>query len=117
VVLAGVSAGAVCWFEGTVTDSWGEPFRPQRDGLGLLPGWLVPHNDGEPARRTVLEALIGAGDAPGAWVVDDGAALCFADGALVEIVTSRPAAGAGRVERAGDRAVTRALPVRYLGPG
>ncbi|HXQ01040.1 MAG TPA: peptidase E, partial [Solirubrobacteraceae bacterium] len=50
-VLAGISAGAMCWFEGGITRSSGppEPFA----GLGLLPGSLTVHADGEPERLPV----------------------------------------------------------------
>jgi len=110
VVLAGVSAGAVCWFEGAVTDSFGMPLRALRDGLGLLPGWMVPHYDGESERRPTLDRLIAAGECDGAWAADDGAALWFRDEALYEVITSRPAARAYRVARDGSRM----LDVRYL---
>ncbi len=35
IVLCGVSAGALCWFEAGATDSFGKPLRPLRDGLGF----------------------------------------------------------------------------------
>ena len=41
-VLGGVSAGANCWFEASVTDSFGPQLDPIRDGLGFLPGQLLP---------------------------------------------------------------------------
>src|SRR5206468_1326166 len=37
IILCGVSAGMICWFESSVTDSFG-PLRELDDGLGLLPG-------------------------------------------------------------------------------
>jgi dipeptidase E len=49
------------------------------------------------------------------WGVDDGAALVFADGALTEIIASRPHARAYRVERQGSGASERQLDTRYLG--
>jgi dipeptidase E len=100
VVMAGVSAGAVCWFEGTVTDSFG-PLRPMRDGVGLLKGWMVPHYDGEAERRPALARVIASGECDGAWAADDGAALWFLDEELREVVTSCPHAKAYRVERGG----------------
>jgi len=106
VVLAGVSAGAVCWFEGAVTDSFGMPLRALRDGLGLLPGWMVPHYDGETERRPTLERLVAGGECDGAWAADDGAALWFRDDQLHQVVTSRPNARAYRVEATGTRALT-----------
>ncbi|HEV8097495.1 MAG TPA: peptidase E, partial [Gaiellaceae bacterium] len=47
VVLAGWSAGMICWFEAGVTDSFGPQLEGMRDGLGLLPGSACPHYDGE----------------------------------------------------------------------
>ncbi|HEU5058419.1 MAG TPA: peptidase E [Kofleriaceae bacterium] len=109
VVLAGVSAGAVCWFEAAVSDSFG-PLRALRDGLGLLPGTCAPHYDGDPERRPTFARLLAEG-LPAGYGIDDGAALHFADGALREVVASRPGARAYRVELGGETA----LPARTLG--
>jgi len=49
IVLAGSSAGGICWFEGGTTDSFGRELRAFTDGLGLLPGSYCPHYDSEPA--------------------------------------------------------------------
>jgi peptidase E len=113
VVMAGVSAGALCWFEGGVTDSFGRLARLD-DGLGWLPGTMCPHYDGEAERRPTYHRLLGEGMAAG-FAADDGAALHFVDGALREVVTSRPAARAYRVERDGDAVDERALAGRFLG--
>ncbi|MBU6437852.1 MAG: peptidase E, partial [Betaproteobacteria bacterium] len=63
-VLAGISAGANCWFEQYVTDS--VPGGGVRPGLGWLPGTFCPHLDSEPWRQPVLAAqaapAVGAGD-------------------------------------------------------
>ena len=50
IVLAGVSAGMICWFECSVTDSFGA-LAALHDGLGFLAGSACPHYDGEPERR------------------------------------------------------------------
>ena len=42
VVLFGVSAGMICWFEAVVTDSFGLQLEGLRDGLGFLVGQRVP---------------------------------------------------------------------------
>src|SRR5882757_9380345 len=47
VVLAGISAGAICWFEDGITDAFGHPLCALSDGLGFLPGACCPHYDGE----------------------------------------------------------------------
>ena len=44
VVLCGVSAGAICWFEGGVTDSFGQTLRALEGGLALLPGSFCPRS-------------------------------------------------------------------------
>ena len=46
VVLAGVAAGAACWFSGCLTDAFGD-LRAWRGGMGLLDGSFCPHFDGE----------------------------------------------------------------------
>lgn len=114
VVLAGLSAGMNCWFEGSVTDSFGPSLAPLPDGLGLVPGSACPHYDGEPERRPTYLSLVGSGTLPDGYAVDDDCALVFRDGVLTEAVASRPDARAFSVVREGDVAVERPLPVRYL---
>ena len=60
-VLGGVSAGANCWFEACVTDSFGLDLAPLEDGLALLPGSFCPHYDGEELRRPVYRKLVDGG--------------------------------------------------------
>ena len=112
VVMAGVSAGANCWFERCTTDSW-QVGRADglRDGLGWLRGGFCPHHSSEPARRPQLRGLVedGFGDT---YAVDDGCALHFVDEQLVGPLASRADAGAVLVRRATDGQVEdRALPL------
>jgi peptidase E len=95
IVLAGLSAGSLCWFSEAITAFHG---RPQRiEGLGLLPWSNCVHYDGEPARRAAyLEAVLD-GMAPG-YAAQDGAALHFIGSELARVVCSRPDAAAFRVE-------------------
>src|SRR5580704_5966307 len=113
VVMCGISAGAICWFEDGVTDSFGMPFRALGDGLGFVRGACCPHYDGEKERRPVLLRLIKRGF-PSTLALDDGAAAHFAGRRLKEVVSSRPKARAMRVELSKGVVVERALPVRYL---
>ena len=96
-VLGGVSAGANCWFDSCVTDSFGPKLGPLLDGLGLLPGSFCPHYDGEPRRRAVYTELVANGF-PAGYAADDGAALHFVGTELREVVASRDGAFAYRVE-------------------
>ncbi|MEY4544469.1 MAG: hypothetical protein RL685_664 [Pseudomonadota bacterium] len=113
VVLCGVSAGALCWFEAGVTDSFGR-LTAMDNGLGFLPGSFCPHYDGDPRRRPAYPRLISEGLRAG-FAADVGAALHFVDGALAEVVTSRPSARAYRLEHHAGEVREHALPSRYLG--
>jgi dipeptidase E len=116
VVMAGISAGAICWFETGITDSFGPPFRALDHGLGIVRGGCCPHYDGEAERRTVLRHLIKRGF-PQTLALDDGAAAHFVGTRLKEIVSSRPKARAMRVELRKGAVVETPIPVRYLGAG
>jgi len=96
VVLAGLSAGAMCWFEWGVSSSLGAP--APAPGLGLLPGSLSVHADGEPARLPVYREAVADGTIPPGWAADDGVALLFRDNDLEEVVSSRPGRQVLRVE-------------------
>ena len=60
-VLGGVSAGANCWFEACVTDSFSIELDGLADGLGILGGSYCPHFDGEERRRPVYARLLARG--------------------------------------------------------
>jgi peptidase E len=101
VVLAGWSAGMICWFEAGVTDSFGPQLEGMRDGLGFLPGSACPHYDGEGERRPVYTRLVGEGFPPG-LAADDCVGLRFAGTELAEVVSSRAGSRAYRVTPAGE---------------
>jgi peptidase E len=111
-VLCGVSAGMICWFECSITDSFG-PLQNLDDGLGFLPGSACPHYDGEPQRRPTYHRLIQRGF-PAGYAADDGAALHFVGRTLHRCISSRPRAGAYRVERIGSRVREMPLPIERL---
>jgi dipeptidase E len=97
VVLAGVSAGSISWFESGVTDSI--PGRLSAlTTLGFLPGSNCPHYDGESQRRPAYHKLIASGELPNGLAADDGVAFHFVGTTLTSIVTSRPEAKAYKVE-------------------
>jgi peptidase E len=96
VVLCGVSAGAMCWFDAGITRTHGAPGPAA--GLGLLPGTLSVHDSTDPQRRAEFRDRVGAGMA-GGWAAEDGVGLLFEDGLLTEAVTARRGARAYRVHR------------------
>jgi len=100
VLLAGWSAGMICWFEQGVTDSFG-PQLAALDCLGFLPGSACPHYDGEERRRPVYTRLVREGLAPGI-AADDAVGLHFVGRELREVLTSRDGATAYRVTPDGE---------------
>ncbi|MDQ2982790.1 MAG: peptidase E [Actinomycetota bacterium] len=109
IVLTGWSAGMICWFEASVTDSFGPQLEGMRDGLGFLPGSACPHYDSEEERRPIYRRLVDEGFPPG-YAADDCVALHFAGAELAEVVTARDGAAAYRVEPGAETP----LPARAL---
>ena len=114
VVLAGISAGALCWFEAGVTDSFGLDLSGLADGLGFLPGSVCPHYDGEERREPVYRSLV-AGGFPGGYAVDDSTALHFVNGELRGAIASVEGKRAFEVSASGGEVAQRPLEVRFLG--
>ena len=115
IVLAGLSAGAMCWFEGGITMSGGAP-RPAA-GLGLVDGSMSVHLDGEPERWPAYREAIASGALPPGYAVDDCAALLIVGTQVSSCVSSRPGARVIRVSADGDGGtVEEPLPVVAL-PG
>ncbi len=112
-VLAGISAGMNCWFEGSSTDSFG-PLAPLPDGLGLVAGSACPHYLGEPGRRELYRRWVGAGALADGWAADDYTAVVTRDGAFVEAVAEQPDRPVVRVVREGETGVEHEVGVRLL---
>ena len=116
IVLAGSSAGGICWFEGGTTDSFGMRLRPFTDGLGMLPGSFCPHYNSEQERRPLYRRLVADGTLPDGVACDDGAGAHYVDEMLAELVSDRPGANAYRVAADGaGGAFETVLDVRFLG--
>ena len=116
VLLAGRSAGGLCWFEGGTTDSFGPRLAALTVGLGLIPGSHCPHYDGELERRPTYHAMVGRSELPGGIAIDDFAAAVFDGPDLVEVVAAREGPAAYRVERSSGGVIETTLPVRVLAP-
>jgi dipeptidase E len=99
-VLAGTSAGAICWFEAGVTDSWADKLAPL-ECLGFLRGACCPHYDSEKDRRPAVRDFVAKGLIPETLALDDGAVAHFVGRKLIRIVSSRKNAAAYRVRRKG----------------
>ena len=112
IVLAGQSAGSLCWFEAAVTAAGGQP-RPAR-GLGLVPASNSVHWSAAPRRRRAFLDCVADG-MPDGWGVDDGAALLFEGTELTAAVAGERGPRAWRIEREGPEVAESAVAVRVLG--
>ncbi len=115
VVLAGVSAGSICWHQGGSTDSYGPELRGFTDGLGWLPFSNGVHYDAEEQRRPRMHELIANGTLGDGYATDDGTGLVYRGTALAEVVADRPGPLGYELRRAADGSVVEtALPTRLL---
>ena len=113
-IACGVSAGALCWFERGITDSYGPGLNPLGNGLGFLSGSFCPHFDSDPRRPDAYPEYVRTTGVAGT-AVDDGVALHYVDGQLKRIVSSRPAARAWRMTPEAGEVRVECLEPEYLG--
>ncbi len=110
-VLAGISAGANCWFQNYITDSI--PGGGIRQGLGFIQGTYCPHLDSEAWRQPMLAAC----EAP-AWGGGENVLIRFEDGVMAQAVHSMPAhlksAPMCRVRELGDAELRECVPRALL---
>ncbi|MCM2580416.1 peptidase E [Streptomyces meridianus] len=116
VVLSGVSAGSICWFQGGTTDSFGPELRPFTDALGFLPYGNGVHYDVDKGRRPLVQRLVADGTLPATHCTDDGVGLVYRGTELVEAVTEKAGKGAYAVTREGDSAAEERIEPRRLPP-
>jgi dipeptidase E len=114
IILAGLSAGSICWFEQGVTDSIPGQLSVLQC-LGLLKGSNCPHYDSEPERRPAYHQLLSQGLISPGYAADDGVGLHFVGNKLEKIVSSRPQAKAYRVEKLDGTVTETVLEPIYLG--
>lgn len=112
-VLTGGSAGAICWFEGGTTDSFGPHLQPLGEGLGFLAGSLCPHYEAEGRRPLYHRALLDGALSEG-YAIDNFAMLQFEGTSLVGAVASQDDQQAFRVRAEGGQVVEEPIPVTLL---
>ena len=78
-ILCGVSAGAICWFEKGVTDSWASNLNVM-DCMGFIEGCCCPHYDGEKDRKPSVEKFLKESVIDSCYALDDGTAIHYKDG-------------------------------------
>ena len=118
-VLAGVSAGSICWHVGGPTDSFGPTLRLVTDGLALLPYGNGVHYDSEEQRRPLLQRVVGDGLLPTSFATDDRIGILYEGDEPVRVIADLevdPAEGpaAYRIERTGGEVIETRMPVGDL---
>jgi dipeptidase E len=113
IVLTGVSAGAICWFEQGLTDSWADQLCPI-DCLGFLPGSCCPHYDGEAKRRPSYHELLLSGKISAGVAIEDWTAVHYRHTELDRVIAAKAGARAYSVGAVYGAAQEVPLPVEYL---
>ena len=93
IVLTGVSAGAICWFEHGLTDSFADGLRPL-ECLGFLPGSCCPHYDGEAQRRPSYHRLLANGEIFAGVAIEDWTGVHFKGSEIHRVISSKRGARA-----------------------
>jgi len=116
-VLAGVSAGSICWFDSGHSDSMSF-YNPHKwkyinvKGLGLIPGIHCPHYNGRtrgvPRRKNFQEMIRKIGGLGVA--IDNNCAIEFRDGRVFKVLVSKPSAKAYRVFKREGKVVEEQIP-------
>lgn len=112
-VLAGISAGSICWFEEGVTDSFGDGLEPL-NCLGFLKGSNCPHYDGETERRSSYQKFIKTQELQAGIAADDGVGIHFVGQNINKIISSRPNAKAYNVSLS-NKEIEEELQIEFLG--
>ena len=115
-ILAGVSAGSICWHVGGPTDSFGPALRLVTDGLALLPYGNGVHYDSEEQRRPLLQRVVGDGLLPTSYATDDRIGVLYEGDQAVSVladvdVDAESGPAAYRIERVGGEVTETRLPV------
>lgn len=115
-ILAGVSAGSICWHVGGPTDSFGPTLQLVTDGLALLPYGNGVHYDSEEQRRPLLQRVVGDGLLPTSYATDDRIGILYEGDEAVRVIAdlevdAEAGPAAYRIARVAGEVVETRLPV------
>lgn len=114
IVLAGESAGMICWFDAGVTDSRAGQLTAL-DCLGFLKGSACPHYSLEKLRKPSYYRMLLAGELKDGVGCDDGAAILYENERLTKVVATTAQARAYRVRREETKVIEEPLAVEIIG--
>ena len=102
VVLAGTSAGGLCWHTGGPTDSYRDALDSFSDGLAFVPYSNGVHDDlPDQPRRETYRRMVGEGVLPAGYATEDGVGLHYVGTELHEAVSVLDGKRAWRVQPVG----------------
>jgi dipeptidase E len=124
IVLSGISAGSICWFDSGHSDSMSF-YNPRKwkyinvKGLGLINGIHCPHYNGMtlgiPRRKHFREMIRKTGGI--GIAIENNCAIEFVDGRFYRVIRSKSNSRAYRVYKGGGDVVTEQIrPQRQLAP-
>ena len=107
-VIAGVSAGAICWFEQAISDSLWPLIR--MDGLGWVKGSMCGHYDSEPERRPTTLAARKSGQLMDGFALEDFTAIHFVNEEPQHLISSKAGQKIYRIDEEGEHL----LPIKLI---
>ena len=114
IVLSGMSAGAICWFEDGFKNPRGDVWM-RISCMGFLEGSLCPHYDKRGELRHAYRKMVSGAEISSGYGVQDGVALHFIGKELIHVVSSHPNARAFYVKKTGIRVTEKEITPEYLG--
>jgi dipeptidase E len=118
VILAGGSAGAICWAESGTTDSW-PGFFGVIPGLKFLNFSHCPHYDSdnryEGRRKNYLNA-VKRGALKAGYATEENTVMHFIGTKLHKVLCTKPKARVYYVHKKGNQAVEETIVPEYIGP-
>ena len=85
-IMSGVSAGAICWFENGVTDSWADKLNVMKC-LNFTKGNCCPHYDEEAERKPSLLKFINENLLNDCYAIDGGCAIHIKNDELYKAIS------------------------------
>ena len=87
-IMSGVSAGAICWFERGITDSWSDKLNIM-NCLSFTKGNCCPHYDEEAERRPTLSKFIKDKEIQNCYAIEGGCALHIKNDEVYKAISFR----------------------------
>ena len=109
-IMCGVSAGAICWFEKGVTDSWADKLNIM-NCLGFIKGSCCPHYDEEPERKPSLSKFIENKDIQNCYAIEGGCALHIKNEEVYSAISFRGKKNTFYVDYQSGKTVEKKVPV------